>query len=384
VIGLALIGGVGTFVARTLMPERPVPVAAQGTFLTLIIYGCLTAAISFVPALGAAASQLEATRLMPLQRLLTLYLAAVGVWWLVSAIAQRRYWLGEAGMAVASVLLVALLTRPPETPVDPASPEVPAVGLYPVTMSAQPVQASFEDAVRQADAAAEPGTALLVLGSALSWHQPLWAPLWTDRPLYYDNWLWYWHPDQIGTPGYRPQQGNHYPDPDQTLTPEYLAAHGIGAVVVTGPAAVAAAQSPLLEPLGGDGYQAFIVRDPRTTVTFDGTNTAESTFANQLIMARAEDPASSVQVRANWFPRWQATADGYSIGTERESDGSIALTATPPASTIELAYALQPLDWLARAMAVTGLLGVLGYPLAVSWLARRSYHVASRERSAAS
>ena len=69
-------------------------------------------------------------------------------------------------------------------------------------MSARPEQADLQVAIRAADEAAAPGTALLVLGSALSWHQQLWAPLWTERPLYYDNWLWYWHPDHAGTPGY--------------------------------------------------------------------------------------------------------------------------------------------------------------------------------------
>src|SRR5918993_5457676 len=143
---------------------------------------------------------------------------------------------------------------------DPASPVIPPVSLYSVAMSARPEQADLETAIRVADEAATPGTALLVLGSGLSWHQALWAPLWTERPLFYDNWLCYWHPDQVGTPGYRPEQGNHYPDPEQTLTPEYLTAHGVGGVVVTGQAARTASRSPLLEPLGGEGYQAYVVR----------------------------------------------------------------------------------------------------------------------------
>ncbi len=86
---------------------------------------------------------------------------------------------------------------------DPASPVIPPVSLYSVAMSARPEQADLETAIRAADEAATPGTALLVLGSALSWHQQLWAPLWTERPLFYDNWLWYWHPDHAGNAGVR-------------------------------------------------------------------------------------------------------------------------------------------------------------------------------------
>ncbi len=383
VMGLAAVGGVGAFVARGSGRRLARPVATRGAFLTLIVYILLTVALSFVPALSAAASQLETTRLMPLQRLLTLYLAAAGAWWLAPMLARRWSWVGEAGMAVASVVLVAALTRLPVSPVDPASPVIPSVGLYPVTMSAQPVQAQLKLAIERADATAEPGTALLVLGSGLSWHQALWAPLWTTRPLYYDNWLWYWHPDQVGTPGYQPQKGNHYPDPEQTLTPEYLAAHGIGGVVVTGQATESAAQSPLLEPLGGDDYQAYLVRDPQTTVTFGGTNATQSAVTNQAITAQSDVASQSPQVRANWFPRWQPTGTGEETSMSRAADGSIALTTTSTTSTVALAYTVQPLDWLARALAVLGLLLVMIYPLAVSRRAQGGYHVASRERSAA-
>ena len=384
VVGLAVLGGIGAFAARGVGERFARPFATRGACLALIMYVLLTVALSFVPALEAAASQLETTRLMPLQRLLSLYLAAAGVWWLLSAVVRRRIWLCEASMAVAAVVLVAVLTRPPANPVDPASPEVPPVGLYPVTMSAQPVQAHLEQAIKWANAAAEPGTAILVLGSGLSWHQGLWSPLWTERPLYYDNWLWYWHPDQVGTPNYRPEAGNHYPDPEQTLTPGYLAAHGIGAVVVTGQAAAAAALSPLLARLGGDDYQAYVVRDPQTTITFDGTNATQSTFANQEITAQSDISSQSPQVRANWFPRWRAMGERGAIDVTRAIDGSIALASPSPTSSFTLAYTVQPLDWLARALAAMGLLLVTIYPLVVSRSARDSYHVASRKRSAAS
>ncbi len=383
VIGLAVLGGIGAFAGRRVGQRIPRPLATRGAFLALVGYVLLTFALSFVPALEAAATQLETTRLMPLQRLLTLYLAAAGIWWLVSAAFRRRMWVAEVAMAVAAVVLLIALTRPPATAIDPASPEVPAFGLYPVTMSAQPVQEHFRQAVVLADTAAEPATAILVLGSGLSWHQALWAPLWTKRPLYYDNWLWYWHPNQVGTPGYRPEAGNHYPDPEQTLTPAFLAAHGIGGVVVIGQAAAAAAHSPLLELLGGIDYQAYVVRDPQTTITFDGANATQATFTNQMISARSSAASPSPHVRANWFPRWNATGAGEAISVRRANDGSLALTATSPTSSVELTYTVQPLDWLARALAAMGLLLVMIYPLAVSRGARGSYHEASRVRTAA-
>ena len=384
VIGLAACGSIGALVRRRGKPGSPPPVATRGGVLTLVIYMLMTVALSFVQALAALASQLETTRLMPLQRFLTLYLAASGAWWLLSLAPRRFSRAGEMAMALASVVLVAVLTRPPEQPIDPASPVVPGVGLYPVTMSAQPVQAQLREAIERVDSAAAPGTALLVLGSGLSWHQALWAPLWTERPLFYDNWLWYWHPDQFGTPGYRAARGNDYPDPDNTLTTDYLAAHGIGGVAVTGRAADAAAQSPLMQSLGGEGYQAYLVREPSTTITFGGANAAKSTLANEAMSAEANVPSATVQVRANWFPRWQATGGKSMLSIARANDGSISLEAPAPVSSMALTYGLQPIDWLARALAVAGLVLTLVHPLRASRFARRGYHVASRERSAAS
>src|SRR5262249_16984377 len=157
-------------------------------------------------------------------------------------------WTAAATVALAAAALLLIQTRPLVGPApDPASPDIPPVSLYPITMSGQSVQADFARAINDADAAAKPGTALLVLGSALSWHQPLWAPLWTARPLVYDNWLWFWHPFHFGTPGYVFENGNAYPDPEETLRPEYLAHHGIGAVVVTGTVRGTAARAPGLQ-----------------------------------------------------------------------------------------------------------------------------------------
>ncbi|MFT4037818.1 MAG: hypothetical protein QM692_06535 [Thermomicrobiales bacterium] len=384
VLALAIVGGVLAWAAPSIQGAAGFRGAGdvgatRAVFAALVIYTLLTAAISFVPALAAAAAQLETTRLMPLQRLLTLYLAAYAIWWISTALLGR--WQGAAAgvVSVAALMLVVLLTRPPAEPVDPASPVVPVVGLYPVTMSAQPAQVDLQAAVEAADRAAAPGTALLVLGSALSWHQPLWSPLWTARPLYYDNWLWYWHPDQVGTPGYRPAAGNHYPDPEQTLTPEYLAAHGIGGVVVTGPAAMTATMSPLLAPVAeGGAYAAYVVRSPVTTITFDGQNAETSTFANQRLTATSPVAAPALQVRANWFPRWQGANSDGAVAIARGHDGSISVTAAPATSQLTLEYAVLPLDWLARGLALLGLLGLAGYAVLALRRGGTGYHPVQR------
>jgi hypothetical protein len=300
--------------------------------------------------------------LMPFQRLLTVYLAAVAVW-AICAYAARRIGTGSAPaefmVAAVAVALLVWQVRPGLTGVpDPADPTIPARGLYPVEHSAQPQQASLEAAVRAADAAAPPGTAILVLGTALSWHEQLWSPLWTTRPLFFDDWLWYWQPHHYGTPGYQPELGNSYPDPLNTLAPDYLQHHGIGAVVATGQAAAAADLTPNLEPLLGGEYGAWLVRQPTTVVTLAGAN-ADVTIGDGSIAASGTSAGGEATIRRNWFPRWTATVNGRPATIERTADNYMTVAIPPGSIRVDLRYGVDALDWLARAMSLAGAAAVL-------------------------
>jgi hypothetical protein len=335
----------------------------SATAAALVLYIALTAALAIVPAAASLAPQLEPTRLMPLQRFLTIYLAAVGFWfilsWVVSRAAPQMRWLAPVLATGVAAVMLFMQTRPlGGLPPDPASPVVPPVSLYAVAMSAGPQQADLEEAIRAADQAAAPGTALLVLGSALSWHQQLWAPLWTERPLFYDNWLWYWHPDHGGTPGYRFVAGHHYPDPERTLERDYLTRHGIGSVVVTGRTREAAAMSPLLRPLREGIYDVYSVIEPVTTVTFGDQNAASLAFGNQRVEAVSGSSGAPLIARVNWYPRWEATVDNERVEADRLHDGYIAIAPAVPVSRAELVYAVQPLDWTARVLSLIGVVGL--------------------------
>jgi hypothetical protein len=316
-----------------------------------------------VPAAANFTPQLEPTRLMPLQRFLTIYLAAVAFWFILSRVVSRAapfmQWLAPMLATGLAALVLFMQTRPlGGLPPDPASPAIPPVSLYSVAMSARPEQVDLEQAIRVADEAATPGTALLVLGSALSWHQQLWAPLWTERPLFYDNWLWYWHPDHAGTPGYTFLAGHHYPDPERTLVRDYLSRHGIGSVVVTGRAREAAAMSPLLQRRKEGVYDVYSVTDPVTTVTFGDRNSASLAFGNRRVEAVSSGSGAPVIARVNWYPRWEATIDNERADADRLQDGYIAIAPAAPVSRAELVYAVQPLDWAARVLSLIGVVGL--------------------------
>jgi hypothetical protein len=237
----------------------------------------------------------------------------------------------------------------------PAQTDPIAPALYPVQRAAVSEQADFEEAIRLADAEAAPGTALLVIGSSLSWHQRLWAPLWTDRPMMYDNWLWYWHDAHAGTPGYVAQQGHHYPDPASTLEPDYLARHGIGAVVVTGPVVERAAVQPELEQRSIGTYNVFLVRDPTTVVTFGDVNADSMAMSANSVIATGTSDRDIVTIRQNWYPRWQAIVNGEPATVSRSDDGYMSIRVPPGPVTLELRYGTDAVDWLGRSLAVAGL-----------------------------
>ncbi len=343
-------------------------IAARATTAALVMYVAFTIMVAFVPWIGELGSQLEPTRLMPLQRMLTIYLAASAAWaaltWLMSRFAAGYRWLPNA-LAIALVaLVVGVQTRSlPGPPPDPASPRVPGVSLYPVATSATAEQVDLEAAVKRADAAALPGTALLVLGSAVSWHQQLWSPLWTRRPLFYDNWLWYWQLNHAGTPDYRAAAGHHYPDPERTLDRAYLTRHGIGAVVVTGAAREAAAASPELRLLQQGVYDTFVVRDPTTTMTFGLENSSASTIENQRMVAEARVGSGPVVARRNWFPRWSAAGDGLAVPITRRDDGYLQTASDAPISRFDAVYAVGTLDWVGRTLAAIGIAGLLMFSI---------------------
>lgn len=332
--------------------------AARATAVTLLIYGLMT--LMLIGDLGGALSQLEPTRLMPFQRLLTVYLAAVaiemGLAWITRLLGQRA---AEArSLVMVAVVLGLVLARsgggrdvmPVPAQTDPMAP-----ALYPVQRAALPEQADFEEAIRLADAEAAPGTALLVIGSSLSWHQRLWAPLWTDRPLMYDNWLWYWHDAQAGTPGYVWDQGHHYPDPASALEPNFLARHGIGAIVVTGPVAEQAAIDPAFEQRRIGTYGVFLVRDPTTVITFAGANAETVAMSFNGLTATGTSNGDTVAIRQSWFPRWQAIVNGEPASITRTDDGYMVVQISPGPVTLELRYGTNAVDWSGRLLAVAGL-----------------------------
>jgi hypothetical protein len=341
-IGLAL---------AVIRPNRPV---TRTVGLTAAIYMGITAIA--VAAGGGLVEQLELTRLMPFQRMLMFYLAALAVYEVIEAV--QRLVRVRSPQATSVMLALTALVLIWVVVIRPASwVPVEQRGLRAVPSSAQPAMADLEAAVHIADDSAPPGTAILILGSALSWHQQLYAPGWSDRRFFYDDWLWYWQQDHVGP--YNPETEHAYPVDTATLTEAYLTTHGIGAVVVTDAVRQEnrsiAAQSPLLTLVSrGETYDVFTVNTPVPIVTAGAAPADSMSITDRSIRASGTSDGAPIIVRHNWFPRWHATLNGEAAVVEKLDNGYMAIAAPPGPYELELRYVVTWTDWFARALFVIG------------------------------
>ena len=347
---------------------------------TLVLYCATSLAPSFALSTPGLTSNLETPRLMPFQRLLAIYLAAVAfhalATWMVSTLRVPAIPLSEilAAGAIAAMVVLPMGAFAPASP--PGEIPSPQRSLYPIVTTAVPEQTAFAEAIRAADRTSAAGTAILVLGSMLSWHQQLWAPFWTDRMLFYDDWLWNWH-ERHTAPNYDVRRGNAYAPASlrSILSREYLDRHGIGAVVVADTERTAiirrqAAQSPFLASAWSGPYDVYTVREPRTIVTLGGANTTITDLGNERILASGKSLGTEAIVRRNWFPRWQATVNGRLVPITRTPDGYMRVPLPVGEARLELVYGVDLVDRFARLSSVLAALaiGALLSRHALSWV----------------
>jgi hypothetical protein len=315
---------------------------------SLVAYAGTTSYLVVVDWPGALTEQLETTRLMPFQRLLMIALAAIAVGRVSSWLAPRWSW--AACAAVAVLIPVLYVLSPPGF--IPKSDQ----GLVRAGTMADPAIADLRSAVRAADAEAPDNTAILILGSTVSWHDQFWSVIWSDRLFYYDDWLWYWQREHVGD--YDPKTEHAYPDDASTIDPEYLAAHGIGAVIVTGQAQAAAASAPFLDHVRTGSYDVYPVRDPSSLATLDGAN-LDTTRSHDDITVTGIAAGGTVTIRENWFPRWRASVDGTEIPVVHRADGYMDITVPVGSERMVVTYSETGLDWIAR---------LIAFASALSWI----------------
>ncbi len=348
----------------------------------LVFFVAVTVSFSLIEPLANAIQQLETPRLMPFQRFLSIYLAAWFAGWLLEmafkAILPRWRNLAVPALLCASSLIVILTF-------NGVFGAVPTVYQPPTPWTTgYPEFAEFEDAVTEISDVRPEDTAVLVVGDQMSWwHEQLWAPVWSGALFFYDDWMWYWHPDHDGP--YDPSIGHAYQNPASAFTPEWFNAHGVGAVLVTNmpvPAGaidprIAAQSNPNLEVQRTIGqWDLYLVTDPGSIVTNGPTPASDIDVTNNTISATFESASGEVIVRRNWYPRWEAFADGQQVDITRLDNGYMAVTVPDETTTLELRYAVTAVDWLGRIAAAIGLALTIAFALNAhtrleTWLSRR-------------
>lgn len=356
VLILALIGAGWAFAA----PGR---YATKAVAWTALVYAGITIVLTILGDIGGPLQQLELTRLMPFQRLLLLYLAATGIQgvlrWIVSGF--RASLIPRVGELIIAIGVFAVFVV---VPFGGLAPE--ERGLFEVPTTASTSMPALQSAVELADEIALPGSTLYIVGSALSWHQQLWAPLWTERQLRYNDWLWSWQSDH-SAPGYTIEDGNAYlpATVQRTFDQAFLVQEGIGAVIVTGSGAIAWADASPALRLANEGlYRVYEVVNPPAIMSHDNGTVDQIDVEDGRLNATARSNGGQARIRVNWFPRWEATVNGRSVPIDRTADGYMAIETPPGEVHVSLVYGLTWWDWLARIMSATGLVLLLGIFLA--------------------
>lgn len=369
---LAIGGAILVFVARIAGALR----VSQVVAITTVLYSLFTIWVASTSNPPPLVEQLEAPRLMPYQRFLMLALAAVFVGialqWITARLAtvwrEAIIAIVVLGLGVGSIIMMS--NREEEIPENENA-------MYSVSTVGDQRFAELEDAVLLADAVRPEGTSVFVNGNHHEWwHEQLWAPGIANGTYYYDDWLWYWHTDQPGP--YDWTQGYWMPNPSDALTEEYFFEHGIGVVMVSDmwvpsgiPPKEAAADHPLLEHQDSFGaWDVYIVDVPTSIVTRGESVPDEVTWSNQQIDMTFEDGEGDVTIRQNWFPRWQAEVNGEPADISRLDSGYMSIQVPDGPADITLTYGVTGLDWAARAMSVSGLVGLVLFAFRGSVLSR--------------
>ena len=336
-----------------LLPAAPAPYRLVAA--ALLVYVGLTLWLVEVRWPASFVEQLETTRLMPVQRLLMIAVVGLGAGWLVQRSGRRFV---ELALPAAAILVPVLYVVAPPDFIPEGDRGLVRIGTF-----ADPSLADLETSVRLADEVAPGSSAILILGSSVSWHSQLWAPVWTERRIFADDWLWYWQREHVGD--YNPAIANAYRSDASTLNETYLRTHGIGAVVVTGDAEATARASNLLE-LRRDGiYDVYSVVIPTGMATVDERPVRVVEDSGERIEVATDGATGELILRTNWFPRWSAAADGEEIPVRHRADGYLSVQVPEETASVTFIYRVTWLDWAARAAAVLGGLGCLA--LLVGW-----------------
>jgi hypothetical protein len=328
--------------------------------LPILTLTAIAITLSAARSAGLVIPYLEVPRLMAFERLLVLYLAAIGSH---AALRITAHAFGvsartadAAHLACAVVLALAFAGPWPTLPQDEK-------GLFAPTMSARIETADLAGALHAGVRRAPSATAVLIVGRN-SEAPVLWAPVVQDGLFFYNDPVWHWR--KSASPAldaaWDPRAGTAA---SRLLSAEALASRGIGVVIGERELWRKAVVSPptLQRVYAGTYFDAFTVLNPSRVVDWSGT-VASISIADDEVTARGIVTGTEVQVRRNWHPRWRALVNGRPAPVRETHDGFMRVGVEPGVLDLQLRYT-SPLYVVALVATAAGAF------MATAWLGRR-------------
>ncbi|MDQ3549434.1 MAG: YfhO family protein [Chloroflexota bacterium] len=310
-------------------------------------------------------AQLEGPRLIPLLRLPTLFLAALGIHEMLRFVLHGVRGTETIQFAnVAAVGLVAIFVLTPVSTFSSGERGLPAL-----ETTNQPAFSAIARSAEVVDSAASVGNRPLIIGSPISEHASFWIPALTDGSAFHAAWVWYWR-----TPDYADR--TRVADVIASLETDFLRRHGLTMVLIAANSVEAldvARTKPYLELIdSGDdgGYAVFNVIDAGAStrgllsITGGEVQTLEQSRESLRADVYAPQP-TEVLVAINDYPAWRATVNGRDTPIRRSDDGYMLIDIPAGDSEVELTYVVESVVWGGRALVGLGgllLVGVVVIP----------------------
>jgi hypothetical protein len=350
VILLAVVGSVLTLASRR-FHMRAIALYGVMSWITIITFGWFLRDVDVL-------RQLEGPRLMPLVRAPTIFLAAFALHEGATWILRRRALHRRVAPALLALGIAVLALLSPVTTIDAEQRGL----IRPTT-----THASFFDPVMRSvsvvNTNAGSNDRLLVLGNPGAAHTSFWLPALTGRTTLHDSWIWYWR-----VPGYADR--TQLADTQSALDLEFLREHGLSFVIIDRgwtDLTTAALQMPHLRFLDDgepEGYMVFVAdADPErpAVVTANGTPVQRMEWTSRLLTIDVSSlDASTLHVRMNAYPTWEARIDGRRVPWKATDDGYIEVSIPVGASVVTLEHRDTGAHWFGRFTSLSGAIALAG------------------------
>jgi len=301
-------------------------------------------------------AQLEGPRLIPLLRLPTLFLAALGIHELLRFVLRSAR--GGETIKLANVVAVGSVAMFVLTSVSTFSAD--ERGLPALETTNQPAFTAIAHSAEIVERNGSVRDRPLIIGSPISEHASFWIPALTDGNAFHAAWVWYWRNTVYA-------DRTRLADMIASLELSFLRRHGLTIVLVSFnrvDVMDVASTKPYLElfdPGQEGGYAVFKVDDAgvstRGVLSVAGGEVRALEQSREFLRADVFAPEpTEARIAIYDFPAWRATVNGHGTPIRRSDDGYMLIDVPAGEVQLELMYVVEPVVWVGRSLVGLGVL----------------------------